>query len=95
MENILKIAMAQISPVWLNKRETIKKVEQSIKDSGLLSKLDFVYIPEFLNNLVSGLGSFSIGLFSVLFISFFFFMVNHLHINRFSIFHINTDFTQP
>ena len=47
-------------------------VEQSIKDSGLLAKLDFAYIPEFLNNLVSGLGSFSIGLFSVLFISFFF-----------------------
>ena len=47
-------------------------VEQSIKDSGLLSKLDFAYIPEFLNNFVSGLGSFSIGLFSVLFISFFF-----------------------
>ena len=47
-------------------------VEQSIKDSGLLSKLDFAYIPEFLNNLVSGLGSFSIGLFSVLFITFFF-----------------------
>lgn len=47
-------------------------VEQSIKDSGLLAKLDFAYIPQFLNNLVSGLGSFSIGLFSVLFISFFF-----------------------
>lgn len=47
-------------------------VEQSIKESGLLSKIDFAYIPEFLNNLVSGLGSFSIGLFSVLFISFFF-----------------------
>jgi nitrilase len=30
MENTLKIAMAQISPVWLNKQETIKKVEQSI-----------------------------------------------------------------
>lgn len=47
-------------------------VEQSIKDSGLLAKLDFAYIPEFLNNFVSGLGSFSVGLFSVLFISFFF-----------------------
>ena len=33
MENTLKIAMAQISPVWLNKQETIKKVEQSIKDA--------------------------------------------------------------
>lgn len=33
MENTLKIAMAQIAPVWLNKQETIKKVEQSIKDA--------------------------------------------------------------
>ncbi|MFK7834498.1 MAG: AI-2E family transporter [Winogradskyella sp.] len=47
-------------------------VEQSIKDSNLLSKLDFAIIPNFLNTFVSGLGSFSIGLFSVLFISFFF-----------------------
>ncbi|WP_412984863.1 AI-2E family transporter [Pontimicrobium sp. IMCC45349] len=47
-------------------------VEQSIKDSGLLSKLDYAAIPNFLNSFVSGLGSFSIGLFSVLFISFFF-----------------------
>lgn len=56
-------------------------VEQSIKDSGLLSKLDFAYIPEFLNNLVSGLGSFSIGLFSVLFITFFFLKDSHLFEN--------------
>lgn len=47
-------------------------VEESIKDSNLLSKLDFSLIPNFFNGLVSGLGSFSIGLFSVLFISFFF-----------------------
>ncbi len=46
-------------------------VEQSIKDSNLLSKLDFAFIPDFLNSVVSGLGNFSIGLFSVLFISFF------------------------
>ncbi len=46
-------------------------VEQSIKDSNLLSKLDFAVIPNFLNSVVSGLGSFSVGLFSVLFISFF------------------------
>ena len=56
-------------------------LEQSIKDSGLLSKLDFAYIPEFLNNVVSGLGSFSIGLFSVLFISFFFLKDSHLFEN--------------
>lgn len=47
-------------------------VEQSIKESELLSKINFALIPDFLNSLVSGLGSFSIGLFSVLFISFFF-----------------------
>ena len=46
-------------------------VEQSIKDSNLLSKLDFAFIPDFLNSVISGLGNFSIGLFSVLFISFF------------------------
>ncbi|GAB4161373.1 MAG: AI-2E family transporter [Winogradskyella sp.] len=47
-------------------------VQQSIKDSNILSKLDFSLIPNFFNSLVSGLGSFSVGLFSVLFISFFF-----------------------
>lgn len=47
-------------------------LEHSIEKSGLLSKIDFSLLPNFLNNLVSGLGSFSAGLFSVLFISFFF-----------------------
>ncbi len=47
-------------------------LEESIKESNLLSKIDYSLIPDFLNSVVSGLGSFSIGLFSVLFISFFF-----------------------
>jgi len=47
-------------------------VEQSIKKSNLLEKIDYSVIPNFLNYLISGFGSFSIGLFSVLFISFFF-----------------------
>ncbi len=47
-------------------------VEASLKDSNLLSKIDFSLIPVFLNAILGGLGSFSIGLFSVLFISFFF-----------------------
>lgn len=47
-------------------------IEQSIKDSGFISNIDYSMIPNFLNSLVSGFGSFSIGLFSVLFISFFF-----------------------
>ena len=33
METTLKVALAQISPVWLNKSETLKKVEQSIIDA--------------------------------------------------------------
>ena len=47
-------------------------IEQSIKDSKVWSNLDFNAIPNFLNSVVSGIGSFGIGLFSVLFISFFF-----------------------
>ncbi len=30
MDNTLKVALAQISPVWLNKSETLKKIENSI-----------------------------------------------------------------
>ncbi|WP_138434914.1 carbon-nitrogen hydrolase family protein [Winogradskyella algicola] len=33
MNSKLKIAMAQISPVWLDKRATIKKIEASIKEA--------------------------------------------------------------
>lgn len=47
-------------------------VQKSIADSNLLSKIDFGLLPDLLNKIISGLGSFSIGLFSVLFISFFF-----------------------
>lgn len=47
-------------------------VEQSIKDSGMLSSLDYSIIPNFLNSFIGGLGESLIGLFSVLFISFFF-----------------------
>jgi len=47
-------------------------VGENMKPINLLSKIDYSVIPDFLNSIVSGLGSFSIGLFSVLFISFFF-----------------------
>ncbi|MGJ5641005.1 AI-2E family transporter [Formosa sp. S-31] len=46
-------------------------LKPSLKDYHLLSKLDYSAIPEFLNSFLSGFGSFSIGFFSVLFISFF------------------------
>ncbi|EGV44754.1 AI-2E family transporter [Bizionia argentinensis JUB59] len=47
-------------------------VQETLKESGLFSTINFALIPELLNAIFSGLGSFSIGLFSVLFISFFF-----------------------
>ncbi|MEP3839152.1 MAG: AI-2E family transporter [Algibacter sp.] len=47
-------------------------VENSIKESNLMSKIDLSILPDFLNSVISGLGSFSVGLFSVLFITFFF-----------------------
>ena len=31
--NLLKVALAQISPVWLNKKKTLEKIEQSIVDA--------------------------------------------------------------
>lgn len=61
-------------------------VKQSLKDSNLLSKLDFAVIPDFLNSFISGLGSFSIGLFSILFISFFFLKDSKLFENGIIIF---------
>ncbi len=51
---------------------------ESIKESKPLSKIDFAFIPDFLNSIVSGFGSFSVGLFSVLFISFFLLKDSHL-----------------
>jgi len=50
----------------------VLEVEESLKGSHILSQIDYTVIPNFLNSFLSGFGSFSIGLFSVLFISFFF-----------------------
>ncbi|MBJ6367670.1 AI-2E family transporter [Snuella sedimenti] len=47
-------------------------IEESIRETNILTKIDYSLIPNFLNSIISGLGSFSIALFSVLFISFFF-----------------------
>ncbi|SHF68906.1 Predicted PurR-regulated permease PerM [Arenibacter palladensis] len=47
-------------------------LEQSIKNSHLFSNLNFGILPDFLNSIIGILGSFSVGLFSVLFIAFFF-----------------------
>ncbi|MEO9891310.1 AI-2E family transporter [Aurantibacter sp.] len=47
-------------------------IEESIQESKIFANLDFGFIPNFLNSLMGTLGDLSIGLFSVLFISFFF-----------------------
>ena len=47
-------------------------IEESVKESKVFANLDFGVIPNFLNSLIGVLGSLSIGLFSVLFIAFFF-----------------------
>ncbi len=46
-------------------------IGDSLNKSSLLSKIDYSMIPNFLNSIVSGFGSFSISIFSILFISFF------------------------
>ena len=33
MENILKVALAQIAPVWLNKKATVEKIEATVKEA--------------------------------------------------------------
>ena len=45
MENLLKVALAQISPVWLNKTETLKKVENSIIEASK-SKCELIVFGE-------------------------------------------------
>ncbi|MCK0156891.1 AI-2E family transporter [Cellulophaga sp. F20128] len=47
-------------------------IESNLKSSTIFSSLDFKFIPDFLNSIVGILGSLSIGLFSILFITFFF-----------------------
>ena len=44
---------------------------QSITKNKLFSNVDYSFIPNFLNSIISGFGSFSIALFSIIFISFF------------------------
>ncbi len=47
-------------------------IEQTLKSSDILSRFNINAIPDFLNSLVGALGNFGVGLFSVIFISFFF-----------------------
>lgn len=68
--NTLMVEMAQYFSIDL---ETMQySVEKAIQNSALVSKLDLSAIPNLLNSVIGGLGSFGFGLFTVLFISFFF-----------------------
>ncbi|MBR9914613.1 MAG: AI-2E family transporter [Algicola sp.] len=66
--NIEELYRATLSYLELNHIDA----EKAIKESKILSSLDYSIIPNFLNNIASGLGSIGIGLMSVLFIAFFF-----------------------
>jgi len=47
------------------------EIGDSLNKNSLLSKIDYSIIPNFFNSVVSGFGSFSIAIFSIIFISFF------------------------
>ena len=54
----------------------------SIINSKLFNQLDLSYITELLNNIIAGLGSFSIGIFTIIFITFFFLRDSEIIINK-------------
>ncbi|MHA7944487.1 AI-2E family transporter [Formosa sp. 3Alg 14/1] len=60
-------------------------LEKSLEDYHLLSKINYSVIPDFLNSILSGFGTFSIAFFSVLFISFFFLKDRKLLENSFMV----------
>ncbi len=66
--NIEELYKGAISYLELNHIDA----EKAIEESKILSSLDYSIIPNFLNNIASGIGNFGIGLLSVLFIAFFF-----------------------
>lgn len=72
--NIEQIYLEVVNNLGLNPSD----VEAKFKDSKFMSQLNLDFIPEILNSLISGLGTFSIGLFSVLFILFFFLKDNRI-----------------
>ena len=54
----------------------------SIINSKLFNQLDLSYVTDLLNNIISSLGSFSIGIFTIIFITFFFLKDSEIIINK-------------
>lgn len=69
IETSIRALIEEIS-VWLDSHGFDS--DKLIKDSDLTSKLNFSFIPNFLNYILGTISSFGIGLASVLFITFFF-----------------------
>ncbi|THD66745.1 AI-2E family transporter [Robertkochia marina] len=56
----------------ISRTEVEASLEETLRNSDLLSSFGFSAIPSLLNNVLGGIGTFSFGLFTVIFISFFF-----------------------
>ncbi len=54
----------------------------SIVNSKLFNQIDFSYITDLLNSIIASLGSFSIGIFTIIFITFFFLKDSEIIINK-------------
>lgn len=65
--------------IWLESHNIDSKA--LMQDANITSKLNFAFIPNFLNVLIGALGSFGVGLASVLFITFFFIKDRAVFIN--------------
>ncbi|UOB17154.1 AI-2E family transporter [Abyssalbus ytuae] len=69
----LKAIYKEISDYFnLSPREVEESIEEGLKETDWVTNFDFSAIPNLLNSIASLLGDFSIGFFSVIFISFFF-----------------------
>lgn len=71
IESLTKTAESLYTEVITYFSDTKIDLENELQDAHIMQNLDFSFIPDFINSFLSMLGSFSIGLFSVIFISFF------------------------
>ncbi|WP_340202327.1 AI-2E family transporter [Ascidiimonas sp. W6] len=70
----------------ITQKDIEAEIKDTIKEAGWFGNIDFSAIPDFLNSIVAFLGNFSAGLFSVLFISFFFLKDSRLFMDGIKIF---------
>ncbi|TRZ42507.1 AI-2E family transporter [Robertkochia solimangrovi] len=73
LKTTLQDVYRQVSEYFaISRFEVEESIEESIKKSNVISNLDLSAIPNLLNFIMGGLGNFSFGFFSIIFISFFF-----------------------